>query len=113
MQHESHRMERVDAHLQRRLGELIAEEYDVGNDLVTVSRVRTTRDLRQADVYLVASDRTDEHVAALQQLAPRLQDTLKPELNFKAIPRLTFRNDAEQAEITRVEELLEDLREQE
>ena len=104
-------MERVDAHLQRRLGELIAEEYDAGNDLVTVSRVRTTRDLRQADVYIVANDRVDEHIYALQKLAAKFQETLKPELHFKAIPRFTFRNDIEQADITRVEELLDDLEE--
>lgn len=103
-------MERVDALLRRRLGEIIAEEYDAGNDLVTISRIRTTRDLKQADVFIVANDRVEKHVAALQRLAPRFQDTIKPELYFKAIPRLTFYDDAEQAGIIRVEEILDNLR---
>lgn len=101
------RMQKVDAQLQRLISQLILNEYDAGHDLVTVTGVHTTRDLKQAQVVITATERMPQHVAALNRMARNLRELLKPQLDFKIIPALQFQADDKGEEITRVEALLD------
>lgn len=102
-------MPRVDAQLQRLLSDLLLREYDAGSDLVTVMDVHTTRDLKEATVIVSATADLERHVTALNRQARTLRNFLKPQLDFKIIPSLTFKPDAKRDEITRVESLLDQL----
>lgn len=105
----SHRMERVDAQLLRLLSECVLEEYDANNDLVTLTSVHTTPDLHEAEVMVTASARLTDHVQALNAQRRTLQRAIKPLLDFKTIPNLTFRADEKGEEIGRVEHLIDQL----
>lgn len=101
-------MERVNDVLRGLLGPLILEMYTT-NDLVTVIAVSTARDLKSATVTVTASNNLSEHVKGLNRLAPELQKMIKPKLDFRAIPKLTFEADARGAEIGRLESILDQL----
>lgn len=103
-----HRMERVNELLRTMLSELILEKYTT-NDLVTLVDVRTTRDLKAATVFVSATEHLQDHVDALNRLAPELQQLIKPKLDFTAIPALTFKADETGDQISKVEDILDRL----
>lgn len=104
----THRMERVNELLRSLLGALVYEKHP-SDDLVTIISVLTARDLKSATVIITASQHVDEHVKALNRLAPEFQAAIKPKLDFRAIPRLTFQADVHGAEVGRLESLLDTL----
>lgn len=101
-------MQRVNELLLNLLGPLIQERHPT-DDLVTLIAVQTAGDLRSATVTITAAANVDEHVVALNQLAWELQATIKPKLDFRAIPKLTFVADRHGAEVGRLESLLDQL----
>lgn len=103
-----HRMERVNELLRTMLSEFVLTKYTT-DDLVTLVDVRTTRDLKQATVFVTASANLSDHVAALNRLAPELQRLIKPKLDFTSIPRLTFQADETGDSISKVEDILDQL----
>lgn len=108
----SHRMEKVDAQLLRLLSELLVEEYDAGNDLVTLTAVHTTPDLHNARITVTASANLGSHIIALNRQRWALQRSLKPFLDFKTIPNLFFQADTTGDAIDRVEHLLDQIESQ-
>ncbi len=101
-------MERVNDVLVGLLAPLIEELYPT-NDLVTVIAIQTAGDLRSATVTVTAGANIDEHVKALNELAGELQTIIKPQLDFRAIPKLTFVADRHGAEVGRIESILDQL----
>lgn len=79
---------------------------------LTVSEVRMSPDLKQANVYcapLGASMETERHpeiLAALNRAAPHLRHLLGERIDMKYTPALLFRDDASFAEARRIDELL-------
>lgn len=104
----THRMERVNDVLLNLLSPLILELYPT-NDLVTVIAVETAGDLRSATVTITAAENVPQHVKALNKLAWELQKIIKPKLDFRAIPKLTFVADTRGAEVGRLESILDQL----
>jgi len=104
----THRMERVNDLIRGLLSPLIQEQYTT-NDLVTIIAVDTARDLKSATVTVTASNHLPEHVEALNKLAWDLQNAIKPQLDLRAIPKLTFQADEHGAEIGRLESILDQL----
>lgn len=101
-------MERVNDVLLNLLSPLIQEMYPT-NDLVTVIAVETAGDLKSATVTITAADHLPDHVKALNKLAWELQKIIKPQLDFRAIPKLTFVADRHGAEVGRIESILDQL----
>lgn len=102
------RMDRVNAQLLRLLSKLVQSEYQTP-DLVTLTDVHTTRDLEQAKVSVSAQSNLREHVQALNKRARGLRNALRPQLDFKVIPNLTFIEDAANENIVAVESILDKL----
>ena len=75
---------------------------------VTVSEVRVSPDLKQANVYAapLGGDNQDEVITALNKVAPYLRGLLGKKIDMKFTPALNFRSDDTFAEAQRVDALL-------
>jgi ribosome-binding factor A len=79
-------------------------------DLVTLTGVEVSPDLRNAVVYYAALGRHDPTIpAALRRAAPHLKGALGREVRLKYVPRLDFREDPAIEAGQRVEEIIRDL----
>ena len=77
-------------------------------DMVTVSEVVMSPDLKQATAFvsMMGRDDTDDTVAALNRAAGRIRGELGRMLDAKFTPRLRFRRDCSFEEADRVEALI-------
>lgn len=100
-------MDRVNAHLLRILSTIVQDEIADSSDLITVTSAVTTRDLKQVTLFITATDRTAEYVKLLNSRAGKIRQTLRPHLDFKVIPYVTFVEDQHASDIAKVEQLLD------
>jgi ribosome-binding factor A len=96
--------------------ESLADELERMNDprldMVTITGVDVTADLRHARVYYAALGRHDEEIAvALRAAAPHLRGVLGREVRLKYLPRLEFLLDPAIEEGQRVEGIIRSLHE--
>ena len=78
---------------------------------ITVTEVRMSADLRQANVYVIplGGKGGAEAVKALQAIAPKMRHFLAKQMSMKAVPHLRFHYDATFDEVDRVDALLRDM----
>jgi len=110
---------------QERVGELIRavmsevllrETRDPRLELVTVTEVQVTADLRDATVYVSAlggRERAEESLHALRRAAGYLRRELAKRAGLRVVPAIAFRLDPAIERGARVFELLEHLKRQE
>jgi ribosome-binding factor A len=81
---------------------------------LTVTEVRTSRDLRHATVFVtrLGGELGDDLLEALGRAAPYLRGEAARRLHLKYAPELAFRPDTSFAEAARIETLLEEERAQ-
>jgi ribosome-binding factor A len=105
------RMRRVDEAVREVLSDAIATELkDPRVGFVTVTAVRTSRDLRHARVYVSVLGDQDTRAQTLTGLRSAhgfLQGTISRELALKHTPTLTFEYDETVERAARLTELLE------
>lgn len=102
-------MDRVNAQLVRLLSTIIQDEITDSSDLVTVTDVTTTRDLKQTTAAISAAKDASRYVALLNERSFEIRNKLRPQLGFKVIPYITFIEDVRGPDIARVEAILDDL----
>ena len=94
--------------------EVLADELERLSDprleLVTITGVDVSPDLRHATVWYSALGREDDDVShALSSAAPHMRATLGREVRLKYLPRLEFREDPAIETGQRVEEIIRSL----
>jgi ribosome-binding factor A len=104
-------MRRVDEAVREVLGDVIATDLkDPRVGFVTVTAVKTSRDLRHARVYVSVLGDEPTRVATLAGLRSAhgfLQGAISRELKLKHTPTLTFEYDETVARAARLTELLD------
>lgn len=102
------RMRKVNSVVREVLAEEIEMLADPRLDLVTVTSVDTSPDLRSAVVFVSTLDLThgDEVLTALNRVAPRLQAALARQVRLKYTPKLSFQLDSGIVEGERIDALL-------
>ncbi len=109
------RTDRVNALLQRELGQLISEELrDPRIPFATVTAVETAPDLRSARVHVsVLGDETQgrEAMAALEGAKHHLRRELGDRTDLRFVPDLTFALDRSAARAARISALLREAKE--
>jgi len=105
-------MRRVNESVRSVLAEAVGELKDPRIGFVTVTGVETTKDLRQATVFVsvLGSERKRERtLAGLGAAHGVLQGRLAKELRMKRTPQLTFQYDPSVAEGVRMSKLIDEL----
>lgn len=105
------RMRKVNSTLREVLADEIELLTDPRLELVSVTSVDTSPDLRRATVYVSTVDleRGDDAVTALTRAAPRLQSALARQVRLKYTPHLEFELDSGVVQGERIEAILRSL----
>ena len=105
-------MRRVDAAVREVLSDALGDLKDPRIGFVTVTGVKTSRDLRQATVYvsvLGSETKRDKTLAGLSAAHGVLQAHLAKELRMKRTPQLTFEYDPTVERGVRMTQLIDEL----
>lgn len=109
----SNRATRLGEQIRMEVSEILARKvHDPGVGFVTVTRVRVTQDLLQARVYYTTLDDRRQTARALDRALPFVRRSLGQRLRLRRVPELTFVFDESIAHQARVEELLQEIRQQ-
>lgn len=106
------RMDRVEQLAREVLGEAIQELKDPRVGFVTVTGVKVSGDLRNAQVFvsiLGDEDEREETIEGLRHAAPHLRGVLGNEVRLKNLPSLEFIEDLTAAHGERIETLLREV----
>ncbi len=106
------RIKKINELVKREIAVIILRETDFSNNaLITVTRVETSVDMRQASVYISAIPQGQnlKIVEILNRLVYGLQKKLNKRLKTKLIPRIKFVEEKETGGAARVEQLLDQI----
>jgi ribosome-binding factor A len=106
------RADRVEQLAREVLGEAIQELKDPRIGFVTVTGVKLSRDLRQAQVFVSALGSEDERevtIGAIQHATPHLRAILGREVRLRRLPELKIIEDQTAQNSERIEQLLRGL----
>jgi ribosome-binding factor A len=105
-------MRRVNAAVQEVLAEAVGELRDPRIGFVTVTGVKTSSDLRQAQVFvsvLGSARKREQTLAGLEAAHGVLQGRIARELRMKRTPQLTFEYDDSVERGVRMSQLIDEL----
>ena len=108
----SRRIQKVAELLHELLAELIKENLSEELGLVTLIAVDVSDNLKEATVYISCYDKSSEEeiLRTLEKQARNFQHQLGRQLTMKFTPRLTFRIDQGLEKINRIEEILNEIK---
>lgn len=109
----SKRIQRVNSLIKKELSQIILKEVDFPDSvLVTVSRVETSVNLNESKVYIsvLPVEKTDNILKILGKIIYGLQKRLDKRLRMRPIPRIRFVKEERTKEAARIEELLEEIK---
>jgi ribosome-binding factor A len=105
------RHERLQDELRRAVGQILTvDSQDPRLSLVSVTRVRLSRDLSLAKVYVSHLGNEQSHqemLAALQGARGFVRSVLAGRVRMKRVPELVFRHDSSLSDAARIHELLD------
>jgi len=110
------RIPRINQLIKKELGEILLKEFDSPRDaLVTITRVETSTNLKQAKVYIsviFTGKQGLEIINTLKNMAYFFQKLLDKRLRMRKVPKIIFLQEAETAQAARIEDILFNLRRQ-
>jgi len=107
------RIEQVNQLIKEELSQIILREIELPpGTLLTLTRVETSVDLRQAKVFIsvIPEGKREKVSEAVNRNIYDLQQRLNKRLNMRPIPKIRFIEEKETVEAGRVEEILERLK---
>lgn len=110
----SERIQKINSLIKKELSQIILKEIDFPQDsLVTLTRVETTQDLREANVWIstMPEKNSKRALKVLNKNIYILQQRLGKRLRMKPVPRIKFLEEKKTVEAGRIEEILEELKE--
>lgn len=110
----SHRLAQVNELIRHEVSTLLLTEFEFPkNCLVTITRVETTPDLRQAKILLsvIPGIYTGKILEKLKGQAGHIQFLLNKKLALKPLPRISFKIDQTEQKAAEIEELLDRIKE--
>lgn len=106
----SHRIEKVNALLQKRVGEIIHGYLENLPGLVTVSRAEASRDLKWAKIYIsIVGGDDDKIFKAIEKNIYDIQGELNKSFSMKIVPRLQFFLDTTPRYVQHIDELIKEI----
>ena len=111
----SNRIQRVNSLIKNELSQILLREIDLPrNVLVTLTHVETSVDLNQAKIYIsvMPENQIDRVLKFLDRRIYDIQQELNKRLRMRPVPRIKFQKEEKTKEAARVEELLEEVKEE-
>lgn len=108
----SRRIQQINRLIRKEISQDLLKEVEFPkNILVTVTRVKTTSDLRESKVYVsvMPEERSQFTFDILNQKIYKLQQMLNHRLRMKPVPKIKFIKEEETKRAGRVEELLKEI----
>lgn len=111
----SDRILKINELLKREISNLLERELGGELGILTITSVETTKDLHQAIVWFspMEEKKIEEISRALGAIRPEIQKILNKKLILKYVPRINFKLDESFKNINKVEELLDQIKEDE
>jgi ribosome-binding factor A len=112
----SKRIQRINQLIKEEISQLIFREIEFSPDiLVTITRVQTTEDLLDANVFVSVfpENNFEKTIDFLERKRNFLQKEINKALRMRPLPRLHFLSEKETSKAARIEEILEQLKKQE
>jgi len=112
----SNRILKINTLLKKELAELLLKELEFPKDiLVTLTRVETTRDLKESKVYIsvLPEEKGEKICQLLNRKIYWFQKKIDKRLKMKIIPKIEFFEEKKTGEAGRIEEILEELKKEE
>lgn len=109
----SDRIKKVDALIQKELGNILFRDVDFPQGvLVTITRVDSSPNLSESKIYIsvMPDNRLDKVIEILNRRIYYIQQILNKRLRMRPIPRIEFRKEESTKKAAEVEELLEKLK---
>ena len=86
-----HREERVNSEIKRALSEIFLLDLSLQKDnIITVFKVKTTKDLNEAKIYVSILKNREETLRKLEEATPYIRHLLGQKIKLKRIPKLEF-----------------------
>ena len=112
----SNRIEKVNSLLEREISKIIQREIGFPDGvLVTLTHVEATSNLIEAKVYISVfpEEKSTEVFKILNKEVYGVQQEINKKLNMRPIPKIIFVIDKKEAEVGRIEELLQNIKDKE
>ena len=109
----SKRIQRVNQLIKKEISQLLLREVEFPADtLVTVTRVETSADLKESNIWVsvIPEERQKRILQILNKNIYILQQKLNKRLKMRPIPRIKFLEEKKTREAGRIEEILEELK---
>ena len=109
----SKRIQRVNQLIKKEISQLLLREVEFPADtLVTVTRVETSADLKESNIWVsvIPEERQKRIPEILNKKIYILQQKLNKRLKMRPIPRIKFLEEKKTREAGRIEEILEELK---
>lgn len=111
----SFRIKQVNEQLLSELAQLVVENIIFREGLITVTRVDTSSNLRQAKVYIsvLPENKTGSALTEIRKYNKDFNKILKQKLNLKFIPRLIWHMDEKIKYMNEIDEVLMQIKKEE
>ncbi len=104
-------MAQIDELVKHKLGEIMTREIEwPGDSLATISKVKTSPDLRHTSVYIsvIPHNKSGSTLSFLNRKAGQLQKALNKKVKLRNIPKIKFELDFTEHEAEKIEKLIEE-----
>jgi len=110
----STRIDKVNSLLEHEVSKIILRDFNFSGHLITLTHIDTSPNLIQAKAYISVfpEDQTDKVIEVLNKGVYDVQQKINKLLNMRPIPKIKFVRDKEIAQASRIEELLEKIKEE-
>jgi ribosome-binding factor A len=105
----SKRIQRLNELIKEELGKILLREGNFPKGvLVTITRVETSANLSEANVWIsvLPEDQTEKIVAILNKIIYHLQQKINKTIRIKFVPKIRFLIETKTKEAARIEEIL-------
>ena len=109
----SKRIESVNELIKREISQIILREIEFPKDtLVTVTRVESLPNLIESKVFIsiIPENKSEQALRILNRQIFNLQQKINKKLRMRPIPKIIFRIEKNTIEADRIEEILEELK---
>jgi len=108
----SNRIDKFNSLLKKEISNILVRDFGFGDALVTLTRVQTTGNLIETKAYIsvLPEDKTDHVIKTLNKGVYDVQQKINKLLNMRPIPKIKFVKDEIIAEASRIEKLLEKIK---